>query len=155
MAWHGSYRVRSSVDETGLLRPPFPGLDKLPGVRFRETQTSPVRHFSLVAVSPSATYPRVEIWASASDLAPLRADYYLTSGKLLKTGWFSEPEKTRDSAFMRSTVFRDDASPDTVTVMTTTSLAAKKLHEELFTVRGLPVASCARLWTHQGMILMA
>lgn len=132
MAWTDGYRVAAVEEATGLDRPDFGPLR----VAMRRLGGHPMRKLSLEATSPTATYPRITLWASALDDAPVRADYFLTSGKRLKTGWFSEPERDGDGAAVRSVVFHDEAAPDLVTVMTTRTVEPRLLPASAFTVRG-------------------
>lgn len=140
LSWDGAYRIREMSDSPGLERPPLDRALEPSGDHFRPLAGHPIRHLVLEATSPAATYPRIELWASRQDDAPLRADYFLTSGKRLKTGWFSEPVSATRGKTARSVVFEDELSPQKVTVMTTRSVQDRELPKSFFTVRGFTTA---------------
>ena len=137
MTWHGSYRVASITNADGLSRPAFTGIVQFVGTRFTDLDHLALRHLVLESTSATATYPRIEVWADATTLAPVRADYILTSGKVLKTGWFSAPEETSSGVYTtRAIAFVDEKTPSAVTIMTTLSLERMRLQTSFFTVRG-------------------
>ncbi len=136
IAWHGAYQIKQVSDETGIKQPSLVAAERLLGIRFPNASNLPLRHLVLEAASATATYPRIDVWVRAEDLAPIRADYFLTSGKILKTGWFSAPEQTNEGMLVRTIAFVDDKSATNVTTLTTESTHAKELPKAFFTVRG-------------------
>ncbi len=134
--WDGSYRVAAMEDAAALDRPSLEAAAEAVGERFRALADHPVRVLHLEALTATATYPRLDVWISAVDLAPVRADYFLTSGKRLKTGWFTEPQATAQGDIVGAVVFQDDAATGRVTVMQTREVADDRRPRSLFTVRG-------------------
>lgn len=140
LSWDGAYRIKEVSEDTSLQRPDIDAALGASGDQFRPLTGQPLQHLVLEAISNTATYPRIELWASPKDHAPIRADYFLTSGKRLKTGWFSEPITTPHGMTARSVVFHDELDPANVTVMTTLSVKDKTLPKSFFTVRGFTTA---------------
>lgn len=136
LTWDGSYRIAVEEDAAGFQRPAIAPAAEAVGARFRALDGHPVRLLRLEAVSATATYPRIDVWVSAVDSAPLRADYFLTSGKRLKTGWFTDPVATPQGAMVRGIVFHDEQSVDRVTVMNTSAVTDHELPGSFFAVRG-------------------
>ncbi|MGC2856192.1 outer membrane lipoprotein-sorting protein [Novispirillum sp. DQ9] len=135
--WAGGYRV-AGVEEVpgGLVRPPLEAVGRAVGAPFRPLEGHPLRLLRLEALTATATYPRLEVWISAVDLAPVRADYFLTSGKRLKTGWFTQPQPTAQGDMVRVVAFADDEGGGRVTVMHTRDVADDRRPRSMFTVRG-------------------
>lgn len=44
----------------------------------------------LTAKDPAVAYARVQLWVDKSSYQPRRADFYVTSGKLIKRAWYRE-----------------------------------------------------------------
>lgn len=136
LTWAGTYRISSTEAVANLVRPPIEAAARAVQARFRVLKDHPLQLLRLEAVSPTATYPRIDVWISRADNAPLRADYFLTSGKRLKTGWFTEPERTSLGAIVRSVIFHDEHDPAQVTVMNTGEVAENVRPHSFFTIRG-------------------
>lgn len=137
LRWEGAYRVAAVEDvPDGLVRPPLDLAGQVIEARFPPLDGRPLRLLRLEAVTATATYPRLAVWVGAVDLAPVRADYFLTSGKRLKTGWFTQPEETAQGTMVRAVVFQDDGEGEKVTVMHTKDVADDRRPRSVFTVRG-------------------
>lgn len=136
MAWHGAYKVQRIVQESPLRRPPLAVAENLTRARFRDPSRLSLQQLTLEAVSATATYPRIDVWIDRASAVPVRADYFLLSGKLLKTAWFADPENSAEGPLIRAVAFVDPKSDATITVMTTKSVAAKRMPGSFFTVRG-------------------
>lgn len=136
--WDGAYRIAAVEDgaASGLERPALDAAADAVGARFRSLEGHPLHLLHLEALTATATYPRIDVWISAVDLVPLRADYFLISGKRLKTGWFTEPQATGQGDVVRAVVFQDDANSGRITVMHTKEVAEDRRPASLFTVRG-------------------
>jgi len=134
--WDGSYRVVAVEDAAALDRPPMEAAAEAVAERFRPLTDHPLRILHLEALTATATYPRIDVWISAVDSAPVRADYFLTSGKRLKTGWFTEPQVSAQGDIVRAVVFQDDAATGRVTVMHTKDVTDDRRPRSVFTVRG-------------------
>ncbi len=136
ISWHQSYALAGTERETGMAVPFLEDVGRILGTRFPRLEGRPLRKLELRAIKATATYPKILVWVNEDDLAPVRADYFLTSGKRLKTGWFSIPEDSEQGKIVRSVLFLDDKSEGAGTVMTTTSAKARTFARKAFTVRG-------------------
>lgn len=134
--WEGSYRIAALEDAEEMDRPSLELVGQAVGARFRPLAGHPLHVLHLEALTATATYPRIHVWISAVDLAPIRADYFLTSGKHLKTGWFTEPQATAQGEIVQAVAFQDDALAGRVTVLHTKEVADDQRPRSLFTVRG-------------------
>lgn len=141
LVWATSYRIAGSEDGAALPHPALtrPALDVAAtavGARFRPLAGHPLRLLHLEAVNATATYPRLDVWISAVDLVPIRADYFLTSGKRQKTGWFTEPQATAQGEMVRAVAYLENDDAARVTVLHTADVTDDRRPAGFFTVRG-------------------
>ncbi|WP_187429292.1 outer membrane lipoprotein-sorting protein [Roseobacter fucihabitans] len=48
-----------------------------------------------------STYAKIHLWVTSDQLVPVRADYFLTSGKLQESAWFSRSKSFSGGNFVR------------------------------------------------------
>lgn len=136
LVWATSYRIAGSEDAAALTRPALDAAATAVGARFRPLAGHPLRLLHLEAVNATATYPRLDVWISAVDLVPIRADYFLTSGKRQKTGWFTEPQATAQGEMVRAVAYLEHDDAARVTVLHTADVTDDRRPAGFFTVRG-------------------
>ena len=83
------------------------------GERQRRTATK----LSLRASTPSAGYPRVEVWVDGSSAAPIRARFFSDSGALLKTIFYRKFRTELGASRPTEYVIIDGVDPKSVTLM--------------------------------------
>lgn len=101
-----------------------------------KTASGAVERLELKAVKRTSTYDRIHLWVTADKLLPVRADYYLVSGKHLKTAWFSRPETFEGRTTIRKMALGNPSPPHKLTVLTTNSAVQRKFGRRDFSVNG-------------------
>ena len=71
----------------------------------------PCYRLGLTSKTRDAPYRRVRLWVDKAKHFPLRAEYFALSGKLLKTGVFSEPEPVLGAERVTKLVIQDALNP--------------------------------------------
>jgi len=97
-----------------------------------EEDGKPSTRLELKAQDPDLSYGRVTLWVSRDGEIPLRADYYVNSGKLLKRLFFRELGTLNGSRMVTKVEIIDVVRPDRRTVMSYSNLDAKQLPEKMF-----------------------
>lgn len=97
-----------------------------------EEDGRPATVLDLKAKDDNLSYTRVRLWVSRDGNAPLRADYYVTSGKLVKRLYFREFGTISGSRMVTKVEILDVVRPDRRTVMSYSRLEAKRLPEKMF-----------------------
>ena len=80
----------------------------------RERQTVVLR---LKALREDVAYPRVEYWVDPVNKQPVKANYYTTQGRLMKSAWFRRFEGTLGAVRPTETVIIDGLNSQWVTIM--------------------------------------
>lgn len=86
----------------------------------------------LTAKDKENSYSRVCLWVSKDKQLPLRADYYASSGKMLKRLFFREYGQTGGGQMVTGIEIHDAVRPDRRTFMRYSNLQAKTLPEKMF-----------------------
>ncbi len=86
----------------------------------------------LKAKDADMSYSRVKLWVSHDNEIPLKADYFVSSGKLVKTMYFREMGTLSGSQMVTKVEILDVVRPDRRTVMSYSKLEAKKMPEKMF-----------------------
>lgn len=71
----------------------------------------------LAAMTPDATYHRIEMWVDTANARPVKARFYTESDKLLKTAYYRHYQKIFGIERPTETVIIDGLDPTWVTVM--------------------------------------
>ncbi len=71
----------------------------------------------LAAMTPDATYHRIEMWVDTANSRPVKARFYTESDKLLKTAYYRHYQKIFGIERPTETVIIDGLDPTWVTVM--------------------------------------
>ena len=86
----------------------------------------------LKAKDADLSYSRVKLWVSRDGDVPLKADYYVSSGKLVKRMFFREIGTVLGWRIVTKVEILDLVRPDRHTVMSYSKLEAKQLPEKMF-----------------------
>ncbi len=87
----------------------------------------------LVAKDPTVAYNRVRLWVDASTSQPLRADFYVVSGKLIKRAYFREFGNMSGRRVITAIEIEDLLRTGNRTVMRYANLTARDNPEKMFT----------------------
>lgn len=82
----------------------------------------------------AATYQRVRYFVRKADARPLRADYFLTSGKPVKRATFSELREMAGRQVLSRVVIEDAERPASTTTIDFVTITRKALPDKLFSV---------------------
>ena len=97
-----------------------------------EEDGKPVNVLELKAKDANLSYSRVTLWVSRDGDVPLKADYYVRSGKLVKRMFFREFGTVLGWRIATKVEIFDVVRPDRRTVMSYSKLEAKQLPEKMF-----------------------
>jgi len=100
------------------------------------TARGAMEKLELQAIKRTSTYARIHLWVTADQLIPVRADYFLTSGKHQKSAWFSNPESFSGGRSIRAMALANPAPPHNVTVVRTQAAQARKFARRDFSTNG-------------------
>jgi outer membrane lipoprotein-sorting protein len=92
----------------------------------------PANMLELKARDPDMSYGRVVLWVTRSGGEPIKADYYVASGKLVKRVFFREMGTLGGERIVTKIEILDAVRTDRRTVMTYTGLAKKHLPAKMF-----------------------
>lgn len=93
--------------------------------------------FRLEACAPTAVYSEVALWVEDGTARPLRAEFYLASGKLLKSAEYAPPVILNGREVIDTVTFTGGLSGGTNTRMVMGAFREETLPEHLFTLGGL------------------
>ena len=86
----------------------------------------------LTAKHKGATYQRIVYWLRAEDARPVRAEFYLTSGKHIKSATFDEYEQSGGRLLLRKLTLYDEIRHNSHSVLEYTGAAQRSLPDKLF-----------------------
>ncbi|MGA7107487.1 MAG: outer membrane lipoprotein-sorting protein [Terracidiphilus sp.] len=86
----------------------------------------------LTAKRKGATYQRIVYWLRAEDARPVRAEFYLTSGKHIKSATFDEYEQSGGRLLLRKLTLYDEIRHNSHSVLEYTGAAQRSLPDKLF-----------------------
>jgi outer membrane lipoprotein-sorting protein len=86
----------------------------------------------LKAKDTDLSYSRVKLWVSRPDEVPIKAEYYVSSGKLVKRVFFGELGTLAGAPVITRVEIVDVVRSDRRTVMTYSKLQAKRMPEKMF-----------------------
>lgn len=85
----------------------------------------------LNASTKGVSYHRIELWLSSQSYFPVKANYYLRSGKLAKVAWFKQGLREGQSAVVMMTLL-DKIQPKKQTIIEYRSVTPMKLDEKYY-----------------------
>lgn len=86
----------------------------------------------LKARQKGSTYQRVEYWLRAGDARPVKAEFYLTSGKHIKSATFDEYEQVSGKTLLRRMTIYDRIRETSHSVMEFSGYAPREFPDKLF-----------------------
>ena len=88
----------------------------------------------LTARRKAATYQRIRYVLAQADSRPIRAEYFLTSGKLIRRAAFSEPREMGGRTILSRTTIEDTERPGTKTTIDFLSLNVRDIPDKVFSL---------------------
>jgi len=86
----------------------------------------------LTAKRKGSTYQRILYWLRASDERPIKAEFYLTSGKQIKSATFDEFVQVRGKTLLRRMTLYDQIRKNSHSVLEYSDFAPRELPDKLF-----------------------
>lgn len=86
----------------------------------------------LTAKRKGATYQRILYWVRASDARPVRAEFYLTSGKHIKSASFDQYADSGGKLLLRRLTLYDEIRHNSHSVLEYSNAAPRSLPDKLF-----------------------
>ena len=86
----------------------------------------------LTAKRKGATYQRILFWVRAQDARPVRAEFYLTSGKHIKSATFDEYASVGGKMQLRRMTLYDEIRHNSHSVLEYSGIAPRELADKLF-----------------------
>ena len=90
----------------------------------------------LAAKDPAVAYARVQLWVDKATYEPRRADFYVTSGKLIKRAWYREFGVMDGRNVVTAVEIEDLLRTGNRTLMHYSALTARDNPERMFTKEG-------------------
>ncbi|WP_263350618.1 outer membrane lipoprotein-sorting protein [Acidicapsa acidisoli] len=86
----------------------------------------------LTAKRKGATYQRILLWVRVEDDRPVKAEFYLTSGKLIKSATFDEFASVNGRVQLRRMTLYDEIRHNSHSVLEYSGIAPRELPDKLF-----------------------
>jgi outer membrane lipoprotein-sorting protein len=86
----------------------------------------------LTAKRKGATYQRIVYWLRTEDARPVRAEFYLTSGKLIKSATFDDYEQYSGRPLLHKLTLYDEIRHNSHSVLEYNGAAPRELPDKLF-----------------------
>jgi len=86
----------------------------------------------LTAKRKGATYQRILYWLRVADARPVRADFYLTSGKFIKSATFDDYADSNGKMLLRKLTLYDEIRHNSHSVLEYSGGAPRSLPDKLF-----------------------
>jgi len=86
----------------------------------------------LTAKRKASTYHKIEYWLRAADARPVKADYYLTSGKYIKSATFDEYRIVAGAARLTRMTLYDQIRKQSHSVLEFSDFQPRELPDKLF-----------------------
>jgi outer membrane lipoprotein-sorting protein len=93
---------------------------------------------NLAARRPDVTYRRIELLVDPETYRPFRAGFFAISGKLLKTGDYSQPIKALDREILSRVVIKDAVQTSRGSNLRYSNYQREKLDDSFFNKESLP-----------------
>ena len=87
---------------------------------------------NLTAKRKGATYQRILYWIRTEDARPVRAEFYLTSGKHIKSATFDEYKESDGKLLLRKLTLYDEIRHNSHSVLEYSGAAPRNLPDKLF-----------------------
>ncbi|HKF49986.1 MAG TPA: outer membrane lipoprotein-sorting protein [Terracidiphilus sp.] len=97
-----------------------------------ETNTEQCYVLELTAKRKGATYQRILYWVRAEDARPVKAEFYLTSGKHIKSATFDEYVDSNGKMLLRKLTLYDEIRHNSHSVLEYSGAVPRALPDKLF-----------------------
>jgi len=87
---------------------------------------------NLAAKRKGATYQRIQYWLRSEDARPVKAEFYLTSGKLMKSATFDDFYNVAGHPQLRRMTLTDELRHNSHSVLEYSGIAPRDLPDKLF-----------------------
>jgi outer membrane lipoprotein-sorting protein len=101
-------------------------------VRTERVGTEECHVLDLTAKSKGATYQRILYWVRVSDARPVKAEFYLTSGKHIKSATFDEYTELGGKLLLRKFTLYDEIRHNSHSVLEYSATFPRALPDKLF-----------------------
>ena len=101
-------------------------------LRSEKVGTEECHLLELTAKRKGATYQRILYWVRATDARPLRAEFYLTSGKHIKSASFDEYASFDGRLLLHKLTLYDEIRHNSHSVLEYSGSAPRTLPDKLF-----------------------
>lgn len=91
----------------------------------------------LAAKDPGVAYSRVKLWVDKTTYQPIRADFYVVSGKLIKRAWYHDFAEVNGRRVLTRIEIEDLLRPGNRTVMRYANLRRRDNPEKMFNKESL------------------
>ncbi len=109
------------------------GIDYIPELAGEDEAGSRATYIlDLKAKDPDLSYSRVKLWVAKKNFEPVKAEFYVVSGKLMKRAYFQELGMMNGSRIVTKIEIQDVVRPGHRTIMRYSNLHQKKLPEKMF-----------------------
>jgi outer membrane lipoprotein-sorting protein len=125
-------RLMGEVSNGDVARTSY-SADYIPeSVTAEDVDGTPALVLDLKARDADLSYSRIRLWVARRDNVPIKADYYVSSGKLVKQLLFRELGTVNGSRMITKIEVLDALRPDRRTEMVYSRLEGKQLPEKMF-----------------------
>jgi outer membrane lipoprotein-sorting protein len=93
---------------------------------------TPCHVLELTAKRKGSTYHRIEYWLRASDARPIKAEFYLTSGKHIKSATFDDYLEVNGRVLLHRMTIYDQIRKTSRSVLEYSGYASRELPDKLF-----------------------
>jgi outer membrane lipoprotein-sorting protein len=101
-------------------------------LRSEKSGTDECYVLELTARRKGATYQRIVYWVRAGDARPLRAEFYLTSGKHIKSATFDDYEQIGGKVLLRRFTLYDEIRHNSHSLLEYSQTSPRQLPDKLF-----------------------
>jgi outer membrane lipoprotein-sorting protein len=101
-------------------------------VRTEKVGTVECHVLDLAAKRKGATYQRIQFWVRVDDARPVRAEFYLTSGKHIKSATFDDYAPIGGKVQLRRMTLYDEIRHNSHSILEFSGIAPKELPDKLF-----------------------
>jgi len=101
-------------------------------------------HIVLSAKTKGASYQKIDLWLSAQDAFPIKADLYLRSGKLAKQAYYDRTSLNEKGYISKMTLL-DSIQPSKKTVIEYQEIVPWQLDSKFYNPSYLPKANTSKL----------
>lgn len=130
-------KLTGEISNGDLARTNFSGDYSATLVNEDSTAGKPTFHFILNAKHGGVTYSKIDFWITKQDCLPFKAIFYAASGKVLKTGIYSEPKTILNKKRITKITMQDALNQNRISILSYSSHRREQLPAAIFSKDGL------------------